>query len=71
MSKYKWNEMELCKQCHFKDRNNPDICHAKGYVEEKPAPIMNLDDCGRAVMESMWQRMPEKQKEEYRKNNNF
>lgn len=71
MSKYNWEQMEICKKCQFRDKKNPDICYSKGYAEEKPAPMNTLNDCGRGVMDSMWQRMPEEAKQNYRTNNNF
>ena len=59
MSKYTWDEMELCKQCHFRDKNNPDICHASGDAKEKPDPIYHSGHCGKYIRESKWKRMNE------------
>ena len=54
MSKFTWEQMELCKDCHYKDMD-PDICRFKG-EEVKPGAVMNNYNCGRYERESHWQR---------------
>lgn len=61
MSKYTWDDMTLCKecQCHFADKENPDICHAFGEPREKPCPVNVYNGCGKYIRESKWKRMNE------------
>lgn len=65
MSKYTWNDMELCKKCHFKDDNDPDICHATGEPIEKPGSFGLYSDCVRGIRETKWQRMSEEERAKY------
>lgn len=55
--KYTWEDMELCKTCHFADED-PSICRAWDKAKEKPGPMKEWpDDCGRYISESKWKRM--------------
>lgn len=60
LGKYSWNEMELCKSCHYKD-DDPDICNFNDSPEEKPGVFNCFTGCGRYLRESKFQRMTEEQ----------
>lgn len=57
MSKYTWEETEQCIRCHYRDKENPDICHFKEQAEEKPEAFDFYNNCGRYLSDSKWQRM--------------
>lgn len=62
MSKYTWEDMEVCKECHFADKD-PDICLAFGKPVGKPCKMNDWnDECGRFVRNSKWDRMPESER---------
>ena len=59
MSKYNWADMEVCKTCHFADKD-PDICNAFSEPREKPSKMDDWTDvCARWTRSSKWDRMTE------------
>lgn len=57
MSKYTWEETEQCKECHYRDKEDPDICHFNEPPEVKPTAFNFYTDCNRYLRESKWQRL--------------
>ena len=57
MSKYTWDDMEMCKSCHYAKKDNPDVCCATGEEKEKPGTMIFPDDCRKYLRESKWKRM--------------
>ena len=56
MSKYTWDDMAMCKLCHYAKKDNPDVCCATGEEKEKPGTMIFPDDCevlGRNKMEKI------------------
>ena len=47
----KWNEMELCKDCHYKN-DNSDLCDFHGIPEEKTGVFNHISGCSRYLRES-------------------
>lgn len=65
MNKFSWDDMELCRECHFKNEN-PDLCNSETPPVEKPCPMNFFTmECGRYLRESKWQRMNDEQRKEY------
>ncbi len=64
MSKFTWDDMKLCRDCHYKNEN-PDLCNSEVPPREKPAVMARYDDCGRYIRESKWQRMGEKHRKDF------
>ena len=42
MSKFTWADMQLCKNCHYADKE-PDICKADDKAKEKPSPMYHIE----------------------------
>lgn len=59
MSKYTWDDMAMCKLCHYANKDNPDICCATGKKKEKPGTMIFPDDCGKFLAETKWKRLNE------------
>lgn len=53
---FTWEDMELCKKCHYADKD-PCICLASGEKIEKPDKMIFSEDCSKYLPESKWKRM--------------
>lgn len=56
MSKFTWADMQLCKNCHYADKD-PDICKADDKAKEKPSPMYHSGHCSKYLAESKHKRM--------------
>lgn len=63
MSKYTWNQMELCARCHWKDEG-PDLCRCVEPPAEKPFIPETSEDCY-FLAETYWNRIPQSYKDSF------
>lgn len=56
MSKYTWDDMEMCKLCHYAKKDDPDVCCATDEKKKKPGTMIFPDDCGKFLAETKWKR---------------